>query len=328
MANQIAQAFSDAGQDGEGEQIFEWKRRKKYPTPPSTTGSSISAQLLLLQDRIDRLHDTIIKSDDIESGWNNGIVPKFPNYHGSVYATGDTQLKTDVVDNAQGESVKEYRRAQNEIGMEHRNWNVIRPGSNIGPNQASSSVEKCRTSNGLRSCTIRRKENCGNRNGCEIPATNYVPRPQTPVEPDLGAGHVEKFTNLNTVPASMSFAGESANYYPQLYYLTTPSPTVQTKRPITTTRTATAGSLWTGDKTSSFNANTETPPHQLDKYSELTSVQEAVMNMSPSEVREQFLDPMLMIFGAIVIFSGAYMAIAIEEFNAANAFAQSQLANG
>ena len=48
--------------------------------------------------------------------------------------------------------------------------------------------------------------------------------------------------------------------------------------------------------------------------------------MSPHDLRDALMDPMMMAMGTLVAMAGAYMAIAIEELNAANAFAFSQLA--
>ena len=53
--------------------------------------------------------------------------------------------------------------------------------------------------------------------------------------------------------------------------------------------------------------------------------------MSPAQMhtlRDAIMDPMMMAVGTMLAMAGAYMAIAIEELNQANAFAFAQLAAG
>ena len=67
-----------------------------------------------------------------------------------------------------------------------------------------------------------------------------------------------------------------------------------------------------------------------------TTAAPVVLYMSPSTMspaqmhtlRDAIMDPMMMAVGTMLAMAGAYMAIAIEELNQANAFAFSQLAAG
>ena len=46
-----------------------------------------------------------------------------------------------------------------------------------------------------------------------------------------------------------------------------------------------------------------------------------VMEMDPPELVDALMDPMMMVIGTMMTMAGAYMAIAIDEAAAANAFA-------
>ena len=51
-----------------------------------------------------------------------------------------------------------------------------------------------------------------------------------------------------------------------------------------------------------------------------------VMNMDPHSLADAIMDPMMMMIGTMIALSGAYIAIAMQELNAANAAVLGQLA--
>ena len=53
---------------------------------------------------------------------------------------------------------------------------------------------------------------------------------------------------------------------------------------------------------------------------------EHVMGMDHAQLRDAFMDPMMMMMGSMLAMAGAYIAIAMQEVNAANALALGQLA--
>ena len=48
--------------------------------------------------------------------------------------------------------------------------------------------------------------------------------------------------------------------------------------------------------------------------------------MSHPDLMDAIMDPMMMVLGTMMALTGAYIAIAIDELNAANAFAFAELA--
>lgn len=300
------------------------------------------------EEFINEVHKAILRNEAVTEGWNTGAVPIFPTYHGNKFDEPDAKTG--------GSSRSTYRNIMGPVnpmppdyqvpeGMSRprspillqegpgrmeqgartengTNINVVASGYSQRAPGHTSNVKKCSTRDGVEICVVESDERNDNTWKVSpgfresIHAMDYGPAPPK----TLGHGTIAfpmsenslggiQFSKGGIPNLSIQSEGQFQQQRPNFMDMPASSTmgTTTTKR--TTTRTTTT-------------ATTATP---------ILSGPPASSTMSPAQMhtlRDAIMDPMMMAVGTMLAMAGAYMAIAIQELNQANAFAFAQLAAG
>jgi len=299
------------------------------------------------EEFINEVHEAILRNEEVAEGWNKGAVPIFPNYHGNKFYEPDVKSGSNsrssyrnimgpvnpVPDAAVPEGMSRPKSpillpedpkgriehgARNENGT---NVNVVASGYSGRKPGHTSKMKKCSKRDGVETCVVESDENNDSTWKVSpgisesIHVMDYGPAPLK----TLGHGTIAFPMSQNSLGGIQFHKGgipDLSIHNEERLKQQRPNLMDMPASPTMGTTTSTTVTTMMTTKT------TTTPAPALSKSPSSPSMSPAQMHT----LRDAIMDPMMMAVGTMLAMAGAYIAIAIEELNQANAFAFAQLA--
>ena len=275
------------------------KEDKDYKSPIMARSDSLPAAISNDQDfndisseeLIEGIHEQITNDNDIRQSWNKGQVPQFPNYHNipTKKIKTNMEIKQDLLNqktNQLANLLKDFKKKYRIDDEPDYSTDF-----DFGPHMNNNNVIAGGLTRPVGSSTS--SVECSEINGETV-----CRRRTTSCDNSFGAGCQDNNIVPFSPPQVSMNQATSTTRRPQLpvFFSTT-------RRPQTTALTTSTTTL--------------PPLPDLDEQ----AVIDRVMNMDVNEVREAFMDPMMIALGSMITMAGAYMAIVMQEQAAASAFA-------